>query len=233
MMGDRTARCLDNCQGVRSIEMQGHPILSSIIPCNYIKEYRPPTDRERPVQVEFTMFVQDINSINAADMDFRVDLFLHMSWEDTRLNLTGLKFIAGRQGEDDYLSLPAYVIDFIWVPDPYVTNSKDAAITKLTTTYASVTLYKNHTIRYSARVYSIIGCQMEFHEYPMDVQTCSMIMQSYIGNVYAIMDIEVDANIDIVKDLDADIDKDLDKDTDIDKDIDSNTDINKIYIRYT
>nr|XP_027221868.1 glycine receptor subunit alpha-4-like [Penaeus vannamei] len=103
-----------------------------------------------------------------------------MSWEDTRLNLTGLKFIAGRQGEDDYLSLPAYVIDFIWVPDPYVTNSKDAAITKLTTTYASVTLYKNHTIRYSARVYSIIGCQMEFHEYPMDVQTCSMIMQSFM-----------------------------------------------------
>ncbi|XP_042870021.1 glycine receptor subunit alpha-3-like [Penaeus japonicus] len=103
-----------------------------------------------------------------------------MSWEDSRLNLTSLKFIAGRQGEDDYLPLPSYVIDFIWVPDPYVTNSKDAAITKLTTTYASVTLYRNHTIRYSARVYSIIACQMEFHEYPMDVQTCSMIMQSFM-----------------------------------------------------
>ncbi|KAK7083221.1 hypothetical protein SK128_011017 [Halocaridina rubra] len=26
------------------------------------------------------MFIVDINSISAADMDFRVDLFLHMRW---------------------------------------------------------------------------------------------------------------------------------------------------------
>ena len=66
---------------------------------------------------------------------------------------------------------------------PYSPLSLSAAITKLTTTYASVTLYRNHTIKYSARVYSTIACQMEFYGYPMDVQTCAMIMQSceYVG----------------------------------------------------
>ncbi|XP_064095516.1 glycine receptor subunit alpha-4-like isoform X1 [Macrobrachium nipponense] len=170
----------DDCHRFKEQELQSHPFLASIIPCTYVKEYRPPTERGKPVQVEFTMYIQDINSINAADMDFRIDLFLHMTWEDPRLNLTRINFVEGRQNEHDYITLPAYAIDYIWTPDPYVTNSKDSAITKLTTTYASLTLYRNHTIRYSARVYSIIGCQMEFREYPMDVQTCHMIFQSFM-----------------------------------------------------
>ncbi|XP_045134558.1 glycine receptor subunit alpha-4-like isoform X2 [Portunus trituberculatus] len=129
------------------------------------------------------MLIQDINSINAADMDFRVDLFLHMTWVDRRLNLSHL---ASGQA---FHTLPSYVIDHIWTPDPYVTNAKDAAITKLTTTYASVTLYRNHTIKYSARVYSTIACQMEFYGYPMDVQTCAMIMQSFM---YSSKEVEFD-----------------------------------------
>ncbi|XP_071513559.1 glycine receptor subunit alpha-4-like isoform X2 [Panulirus ornatus] len=170
----------NDCTNDTNISQKSHPFLANFIPCSYVKEYRPPTDSNRPVSVEFTIYIQDINSINAADMDFRVDLFLHMTWEDTRLNHSNMDFIPGRAKESDYITLPAYVIDHIWTPDPYVTNAKDAAITKLTTTYASVTLYRNHSIRYSARVYSIIGCQMDFHGYPMDVQVCSMIMQSFM-----------------------------------------------------
>ncbi|KAK8385169.1 hypothetical protein O3P69_012158 [Scylla paramamosain] len=68
------------------------------------------------------MLIQDINSINAADMDFRVDLFLHMTWVDRRLNLSHL---ASGQA---FHTLPSYVIDHIWTPDPYVTNAKDAVM---------------------------------------------------------------------------------------------------------
>lgn len=58
--------------------------------------------------------------------DVRVDLFLHMTWIDKRLNLTQMEFIPGRNNENDYLALPAYAIDHIWTPDPYITNAKDA-----------------------------------------------------------------------------------------------------------
>ncbi|XP_076056276.1 glycine receptor subunit alpha alkaliphile [Oratosquilla oratoria] len=152
------------------------------VSASWVFKYRPPTDNKDPTQVSFAIFVQDINSINAEDMDFRVDLFLHMTWEDARLMTTNVTFVEANKKDDDYeyITLPSYVIDHIWTPDPFVTNSKDAAITKLTTTYASVTLFKNQTVRYSARVYSIVACQMEFIQYPMDVQICSIIFESFM-----------------------------------------------------
>ncbi|XP_068219997.1 glycine receptor subunit alpha-4-like [Palaemon carinicauda] len=187
----------EDCHRFKEQELQSHPFLASIIPCTYVKEYRPPTAGGTSVNVEFTMFIQDINSINAADMDFRIDMFLHMAWEEPRLNLTNIHFVEGRQNEHNYITLPAYAIDYIWTPDPYVTNSKDSSITKLTTTYASLTIYSNHTLRYSARVYSIIGCQMEFREYPMDVQTCYMIMRSckYTKDIWKRNNIEYCARV--------------------------------------
>ncbi|KAK8754296.1 hypothetical protein OTU49_015442, partial [Cherax quadricarinatus] len=168
------------CPVHQDIQNTGHTFLANIIPCSYIKEYRPPTRDNRPVNVVFTLYIQDINSFNAADMDFRMELFLHMTWVDTRLNLSNLVFLPGCANENKYITLPSYVMEYIWTPDPYVTNAKDAAITTLTTTYSSITIYDNHTIRSSSRLSSTIGCQMEFHGYPMDIQKCNMIMQSFM-----------------------------------------------------
>nr|XP_045591180.1 glycine receptor subunit alpha-3-like [Procambarus clarkii] len=109
-----------------------------------------------------------------------MDLFLHMTWEDSRLNLSNLVFISGRENENNYITLPAYAMEHIWTPDPYVINAKDSVITTLTTTYASITLYDNKTIRYSSRISSTIACQMVFHDYPMDIQKCFMIMRSFM-----------------------------------------------------
>lgn len=48
----------------------------SLINFNAIVELRPPTIRNKPVDVDFSMRVVDINSINVEDMDFRyVPLF--------------------------------------------------------------------------------------------------------------------------------------------------------------
>jgi hypothetical protein len=42
-----------------------------------------------------------------------------------------------------------------------------------------VTLYKNKTIRYAARLHAIIACQMEFQLYPMDIQICPLAIESF------------------------------------------------------
>lgn len=44
--------------------------------------------------------------------------------------------------------------------------------------FSSVTLYKNKTVNYSARMHAIIACQMEFQLYPMDVQDCPIYIES-------------------------------------------------------
>lgn len=57
-----------------------------------------------------------------------------MSWEDPRLKLNKVHSM-----DKEYLSLPAYAMEFLWIPDPYITNSKDAGASR----YSSiVTIYR-------------------------------------------------------------------------------------------
>jgi hypothetical protein len=47
-----------------------------------------------------------------------------------------------------------------------------------------VTLYRNKTIRYAARMHAIVACQMEFQLYPMDIQVCPMAIESCESNAH-------------------------------------------------
>lgn len=60
-------------------------------------------------------------------------------------------------------------------------------IAALTHKFSSVTLYKNKTVRYAARMHAIIACQMEFQLYPMDIQICPIYIESckYIDLTYS------------------------------------------------
>lgn len=51
-------------------------------------------------------------------------------------------------------------------------------IATLTHKFSSVTLYRNKTVRYAARMHAIIACQMEFQLYPMDIQICPIYIES-------------------------------------------------------
>ncbi|KAI8439920.1 hypothetical protein MSG28_001378 [Choristoneura fumiferana] len=129
-------------------------------------EMRPPARKGHPVMVEFSIYVVDVNSINVEDMDFRVDMFIRQTWSESRLQLPEDIFEEG----DDHVTLPPEFFDNLWHPDPYFLNSKVTEIAELTHKFSSVTLYRNQTVRYAARMHAIIACQMEFQLYPMDIQ---------------------------------------------------------------
>lgn len=93
-----------------------------LLPETYLKEVRPPSAKGNPVVIEFSVFVVDINSINVEDMDFRVDMFVHQKWKESRLTLSDDLFEDG----DDYVTLPPEFFDNLWQPDPYFLNSKVA-----------------------------------------------------------------------------------------------------------
>ncbi|XP_017960981.1 glycine receptor subunit alpha-2 isoform X3 [Drosophila navojoa] len=179
-----------------------------VLPPNYVKEMRPPSKKGSPVIVDFSIFVVDINSINVEDMDFRVDMFIHQRWMESRLEISDDIFEEG----DDYVTLLPEFFDNLWQPDPYFLNSKIAGfgsphisstsllrhkdekesknfhldkslkIATLTHKFTSVTLYKNKTVRYAARMHAIIACQMEFQLYPMDIQVCPIYIESFSSN---------------------------------------------------
>ncbi|KAF7274936.1 hypothetical protein GWI33_012401, partial [Rhynchophorus ferrugineus] len=147
----------------------------NIIPHDYIKEVRPPTLKGQPIVVDFSMKVVDINSINVEDMDFRIDMFLKTQWTDARVRIPEEMFEYG----DDYITLPSQHFDSLWQPDLYFLNSKVVEIATLTHKFSSVTLFRNKTIKYSARMHAIVACQMEFYHYPMDTQCCPIAIESF------------------------------------------------------
>ncbi|XP_015187731.1 PREDICTED: glycine receptor subunit alpha-2 [Polistes dominula] len=149
-----------------------------VLPDNYVKEIRPPSKKGVPVTVNFSIFVVDINSINVEDMDFRVDMFVRQSWTESRLYMPDDIFEDG----DDYVTFPPEFFDNLWQPDPYFLNSKVSEIATLNRKFSSVTLYRNKTVRYSARMHAIIACQMEFQLYPMDIQVCPIYVESFSYN---------------------------------------------------
>ncbi|XP_076749177.1 glycine receptor subunit alpha alkaliphile isoform X3 [Xylocopa sonorina] len=108
-------------------------------------------------------------------MDFRVDMFVRQSWIESRLEMPDDIFEEG----DDYVTLPPEFFDSLWQPDPYFLNAKVSEIAALNHKFSSVTIYKNKTVKYSARMHAIIACQMEFQLYPMDIQTCPMYIESF------------------------------------------------------
>ncbi|XP_043268396.1 glycine receptor subunit alphaZ1 isoform X2 [Venturia canescens] len=152
------------------------------LPDNYVKdmysEIRPPSTKGNPVVIDFNIFVVDINSINVEDMDFRVDMFVRQSWTESRLNMPNDIFEEG----DDYVTLPPEFFENVWQPDPYFLNSKVSEIAALTHKFSSVMLYRNKTVRYSARMHAIVACQMEFQLYPMDIQVCPIYIESFSYN---------------------------------------------------
>lgn len=53
---------------------------------------------------------------------FRVDMFVHQKWVESRLKIPNDIFEEG----DDYVTLPPEFYDNMWQPDPYFLNSKIA-----------------------------------------------------------------------------------------------------------
>ncbi|XP_061378814.1 glycine receptor subunit alpha-1 isoform X3 [Danaus plexippus] len=129
-----------------------------VLPENYVKEMRPPSRKGDPVVVEFSIYVVDVNSINVEDMDFRVDMFIRQTWIESRLQLPEDIFEEG--GACHFCH-------------------ETAEIAELTHKFSSVTLYRNQTVRYAARMHAIIACQMEFQLYPMDIQSCPIYIESF------------------------------------------------------
>ncbi|KAK0159108.1 hypothetical protein PV328_010033 [Microctonus aethiopoides] len=124
------------------------------LPHHYVKEIRPALPNGGPVVVDFN------------------------SWTETRLELPEDIFEDG----DDYVTLPPEFFHNIWQPDPYFLNAKVSEIATLTQKFSSVTLFRNKTVTYSARMHAIVACQMEFQLYPMDIQICPIYIESYLSD---------------------------------------------------
>ncbi|KAL4230900.1 ligand-gated ion channel [Mactra antiquata] len=136
----------------------------SRIPPNFEKDY--------PCEVNVSLFIDSIDSIDEQKMDFTLSTFITQEWKDTRLMFRNLI-------PAEYLELDSRLMENVWVPDLYFRNEKQAYFHTVTIPNKMLHIYKDGSVRYRSRVTLTASCPMKLHKYPMDRQTCSLIIQSF------------------------------------------------------
>ncbi|XP_039342845.1 glycine receptor subunit alpha-4-like isoform X2 [Mauremys reevesii] len=130
-----------------------------------------PNFKGLPVNVTCNIFINSFGSVTETTMDYRVNVFLRQQWNDPRL--------AYREYPDDSLDLDPSMLDSIWKPDLFFANEKGANFHEVTTDNKLLRIFKNGNVLYSIRLTLILSCPMDLKNFPMDIQTCTMQLESF------------------------------------------------------
>ncbi|XP_034080388.1 glycine receptor subunit alpha-3 isoform X2 [Gymnodraco acuticeps] len=130
-----------------------------------------PNFKGPPVNVSCNIFINSFGSIAETTMDYRVNIFLRQQWNDPRL--------AYAEYPDDSLDLNPSMLDSIWKPDLFFANEKGAHFHEVTTDNKLLRIFKNGNVLYSIRLTLTLSCPMDLKNFPMDVQTCIMQLESF------------------------------------------------------
>uniref|UniRef100_A0A8C4T1L2 Glycine receptor, alpha 3 n=1 Tax=Erpetoichthys calabaricus TaxID=27687 RepID=A0A8C4T1L2_ERPCA len=130
-----------------------------------------PNFKGPPVNVTCNIFINSFGSIAETTMDYRVNIFLRQQWNDPRL--------AYSEYPDDSLDLDPSMLDSIWKPDLFFANEKGAHFHEVTTDNKLLRIFNNGNVLYSIRLTLILSCPMDLKNFPMDVQTCIMQLESF------------------------------------------------------
>ncbi|KAM8857147.1 glycine receptor subunit alpha-2 isoform 2-T2 [Synchiropus picturatus] len=130
-----------------------------------------PNFKGPPVNVTCNIFINSFGSIAETTMDYRVNIFLRQKWNDPRL--------AYSKYPDSSLDLDPSMLDSIWKPDLFFANEKGANFHDVTTDNKLLRIFKDGNVLYSIRLTLILSCPMDLKNFPMDVQTCTMQLESF------------------------------------------------------
>ncbi|XP_017278217.1 glycine receptor subunit alpha-2 isoform X4 [Kryptolebias marmoratus] len=146
-------------------------ILIDVCPVRCVNVLSIPQPAGPPVNVTCNIFINSFGSIAETTMDYRVNIFLRQKWNDPRL--------AYSKYPDSSLDLDPSMLDSIWKPDLFFANEKGANFHDVTTDNKLLRIFKDGTVLYSIRLTLILSCPMDLKNFPMDVQTCTMQLESF------------------------------------------------------
>ncbi|KNC20828.1 hypothetical protein FF38_11236, partial [Lucilia cuprina] len=146
----------------------------SIILENLLKSYEqsqlPTHGQGIPTVVRTNILIRSMGPVSELDMDYSMDCYFRQYWRDKRLSF---------QGPIKSLSLSIKMLDKIWRPDTYFYNGKHSHIHTITVPNKLLRLDQDGGILYSMRLTIKATCPMELINFPMDHQSCPLIIGSY------------------------------------------------------
>ncbi|XP_030831898.1 glycine receptor subunit alpha-4 [Strongylocentrotus purpuratus] len=113
-----------------------------------------------------------LDSVTEITMDFGMTILLKEYWNDPRLAY-------GNKSHLPYLGSGKDMIEQIWAPDLFFANEKQANYHDVTQPNRLVRIYPNGDIYYSMKLTLVLSCRMNFETFPMDMQRCRTVVESY------------------------------------------------------
>ncbi|KAK6745660.1 hypothetical protein RB195_012027 [Necator americanus] len=142
-----------------------HPIYSKLH-----RKSMPTNGRGEPLQVHVGFYVESLGNFRSTEMTFDMDLYLYMSWQDTRMR---------HNGSDYVLVNDKALLDQMWLPDLYFANARTAYFHEVTVHNFNMFVSPEGVIAYGTRVTLNLACHLNLQDYPLDRQSCSIKIISY------------------------------------------------------
>ncbi|XP_037080520.1 LOW QUALITY PROTEIN: gamma-aminobutyric acid receptor alpha-like [Pollicipes pollicipes] len=140
---------------------------------NLLKNYdnmQRPASGVGPTRVRTNMLIRSMGPISELDMEYSMDCYFRQMWRDERLSFNS---------SIDQLSLNIKMLEGIWKPDTYFLNGRGSYVHMITRPNKLIRLSSNGSILYSMRLTIKAKCPMLLQHFPMDKQTCPLIIGSY------------------------------------------------------
>ncbi|XP_012264972.2 gamma-aminobutyric acid receptor alpha-like isoform X2 [Athalia rosae] len=137
---------------------------------NYENSQLPTHGKGAPTVVRTNILIRSMGPVSELDMDYSMDCYFRQYWRDSRLSFLG---------PIKSLSLSIKMLERIWRPDTYFYNGKHSYVHTITVPNKLLRISQDGDILYSMRLTIKAKCPMELRNFPMDRQSCPLILGSY------------------------------------------------------
>ncbi|XP_047489524.1 glutamate-gated chloride channel-like isoform X1 [Penaeus indicus] len=125
-----------------------------------------------PTVVYVNLMLRSISKIDDYNMEYSVQLIFREEWVDERLLFGDLG-----GGRIKYLTLTE--TNKVWMPDLFFKNEKMGHFHDIILPNVYLRIYPNGGVLYSIRISLTLSCPMNLQLYPLDRQTCVLLLASY------------------------------------------------------
>ncbi|XP_025833300.1 gamma-aminobutyric acid receptor subunit alpha-6 [Agrilus planipennis] len=137
---------------------------------NYESSQLPTHGKDHPTVVKTNILIRSMGPVSELDMEYSMDCYFRQYWRDERLSF---------MGPIKSLSLSIKMLERIWRPDTYFYNGKNSYVHTITVPNKLLRISQHGDILYSMRLTIKAKCPMELRNFPMDRQSCPLILGSY------------------------------------------------------
>ncbi len=162
--------------------------VTGVLPDDYDKNETPKSgEAGMPLVVNVSIGLERIFDVTEKTQMISIDTFVRMSWIDPRVKIS----LPPNDTVGFVTSSRDSLRDILWLPDIYIMKMKDIRKPSFSLLPQYFRIFPGGRVDHSMLSNYDLHCPMDFSWYPVDVQECHVVFESY-GHMVHIMDMNWD-----------------------------------------